>query len=107
MSFQNDKVVLAILHDFARPRKGIDDATRIYHDLLISGDDADEMLQRIHAACGTTFEGFDFNAYFPNETESLFARIALLFGWSDKKSITVGHLLKVVESGRWFEAGSN
>lgn len=79
-------------------------ASEIYHDLHIYGDDADELLVAINEQYGTTFDGFKFNAYFPNETEGL-PRIAKWMGFRDKTvgSFTVGHLTECVKAGHWIE----
>jgi hypothetical protein len=55
---------------------------------------------------GTSFEGFEWPTYLPNETQ-------IGPGWwlAEKlghhgtrwKRITVGHLLAVIEHGSWFE----
>ena len=98
-----EDAVLRILQDIARPSKAISASTLIYQDLLISGDDATELIDRIQKECGTSFQGFPFGDYFPDETESLFYRFLHLFGRNSKKNLTVGHLLKVVEAGKWYE----
>jgi hypothetical protein len=95
--------VLEFLRDIGQPSRPISRETRVYHDLLISGDDAVEVFDRVATAFSTSFKGFDFERYFPNETESLFARVGLLFGWAPYRIMTVGHLLDVVEAGAWFE----
>lgn len=98
------EIVLEIIRDIARPKSPIDEATRIYQDLSISGDDAVELIERIHKNCGTSFIGFDFDEYFYNETEDLFYRILHLLGRAfRKKTLTVGELLSAVEAGSWIE----
>jgi uncharacterized protein DUF1493 len=98
-----EETVSGILQDIARPYQKIDASSRIYEDLSIAGDDAAELLDRVHAAFGTSFEGFDFSDYFPNEPDALFYHILRLFGWAPKKSLSVRHLVAVVEAGKWFE----
>ena len=92
-----------ILRDFSG-RKNISPADRIHEDLSIAGDDAAELLGKLHDEFGTTFEGFAFDAYFPNETEAMFyGRFLNRLGWFRKKSIMVRHLTAVVRAGKWFE----
>src|SRR5262245_56315081 len=80
----------------------ISDVTRLYHDLWIAGDDAAELLNKVRNRFGTRFDGFQFEAYFPNETEAMIGHIARLFGYSSRrKGFTFGHLLEVVKAGRW------
>jgi hypothetical protein len=76
--------VVRILEDIARPKKKISRTTRIYHDLLVSGDDAVELINRVHDSFGTSFQGFEFGQYFPTEAESLFQRFVILIGRAKK-----------------------
>ena len=78
--------------------------SELYHDLHLHGDDAGELLEAIHERHGTVFDGFNFKAYFPNETEGL-PRVVKWMGVKDRTvgSFTVRHLAKCVEIGRWFE----
>jgi hypothetical protein len=82
----------------------IRDDTRLYHDLYISGDDATELFAEIHKVFGTRFDGLDFNAYFPNETEGAWSwGPARLAGWDEpKRPLIFRHLLGVVDRGEWF-----
>ena len=58
----------------------------------------------VHKRFGTSFSGFQFDDFFPNEAEALGDHVAQLFGIrSRKKPLTFGHLTRVVENGRWFE----
>lgn len=95
------EVLHRILADTKPP---ISDKLRLCQDLSIMGDDAYELLTRIIEHFGTRFEGFDFQTYFPNETEAAFWHIGRLIGWRyPKKEITVGHLVAVIERGHWFD----
>jgi hypothetical protein len=97
-----------IVQTVAGPRRDLPDRTRLYHDLGVAGDDAVDLINEVHRAFGTTFEGFDFERYFPNEAEAMPAHwvnsLRGLFGYSSRrKTLTFGHLVKVVKAGRWFE----
>jgi len=82
----------------------ISDVTRLYHDLWIAGDDAAELLNKVHNRFGTRFDGFHFETYFPNETDAMIEHVARLFGYSRRrKGFSFGHLLQVVNAGRWFD----
>lgn len=77
---------------------------RLYHDLSFSGDDAWELMEMIGAKFGTKFDGFDFERYFYNEGDDSAFLILRWFGIKGKKDpLTVAHLLRVVESGSWFD----
>jgi hypothetical protein len=43
-----EDIVNGILLDIARPYRKIEGSTRVYEDLLICGDDAWELFERIH-----------------------------------------------------------
>jgi hypothetical protein len=82
----------------------VSDATRLYHDLSICGDDAVELLREVNQKFGTTFEEFEFYSYFPDETQAFILNICRLFGYVSRKNyFTFGHLVQVVKAGRWFE----
>jgi hypothetical protein len=78
--------------------------TELYHQLGIAGDDASELLEEVHERFGTSFFGFQFDDYFPNESDAVGDHVLRLVGFrSPKKSFTLGHLLTVVSIGRWVE----
>ena len=78
--------------------------TELHHQLGIAGDDAAEFLDDVHKRFGTSFSGFQFDEFFPNETEALGDHVLRFLGVrSRKKPLTLAHLARVVENGRWFE----
>lgn len=83
----------------------IDAHTELYRDLNLYGDDACELLENIRKDFGVNFTGFEFDCYFPNETEGMYylwgRRIGL---WRNRfKHLTIGHLNGVIERREWFE----
>jgi len=80
-------------------------SVRLYQDLQIAGDDASELLEGISRTYGTSFQGFSFSSYFPDETEACWFYLKSFFGFRDRtrKPLTLGHLIAVVEEGVWFE----
>src|ERR1700722_20063525 len=90
----------------ADTRKPIPQSAALYHDLGIAGDDAVELFEMIMARFGTSFKGFCWPTYFPNETQTgPLWRLAEKLGHHETKwhRLTVGHLLAVIERGVWFE----
>jgi hypothetical protein len=81
----------------------IGDETRLYHDLSIAGEDAGELLDAIHKRFGTRFWGFDFEVYFPDESEAGPGNLRLAVWDRPRRRFTFGHLVSVVERGRWFD----
>jgi hypothetical protein len=100
---EKQEALIKVLREIAGSNRTIDKSTLIYEDLLISGDDAADLIERIHKEFGASFRNFRFSDYFPDETESIFHRIFLLFARSKKKPLTVGHLLEVIDRGEWFD----
>jgi len=90
---------------FAGTKKTISTTVRIYHDLHIAGDDAFELLEEISMSYGTSFQGFLFSCYFPDETEAVWYYLKSRLGLQDRtrRSFTLGHLIAVVAEGVWFD----
>src|SRR5579863_10497581 len=83
--------------------ESVSEDTRILQDLGIDGDDADELLEAVHAKFGTRFEGFVFSTYFSNEEFGSGEGWLRRRGFEDpRKPLTVGHLLDVIIGGVWF-----
>ena len=95
--------VLEIVRHFSAWRGPIDSSLRIHEDLHIAGDDAADLINRIHEEFGTSFDGFEFSEYFPDETEAIFYLLLIPLGLNRKRSISVRHLVDVVNAGKWFE----
>jgi hypothetical protein len=82
----------------------IDDDTRLYHDLSISGDNASELIDDIHREFKTDLIGMRFWDYFPEEADAFLEHIGRLLGFrSRRKPLTVAHLSLVVKEGSWRE----
>ncbi|MFC7526845.1 DUF1493 family protein [Parapedobacter sp. GCM10030251] len=85
------------------PLKGaISNRTRLYHDLNIYGDDADELLSRFSELYGVDLSKFRFNDYFPNEGDWILPSILRLITLKPSKTykeLTVENLEKAIEAG--------
>jgi hypothetical protein len=97
--------LVSLIQQFCGSHAAIPKSASIYHDLHIAGDDAGELLTEISKRYNVKFDGFDFEPYFPNETESLWYYWASKFGFRDRNHIpiTVEHLLSVIDRGKWFD----
>ncbi len=100
------KQLTAILSEqLSVQREDITLDTRLREDLKIDGDDVDELLCKIAEQFEVDWHGFVFYRYFHKEPH-LFS---LLFEWyyhkrhGVLKTITVSHLVSVIERGVWFE----
>lgn len=80
------------------------DRTRLFHDLEMAGDDANDFLEGIHRRFGTSFREFDFESYFPGEHDAFWFFHLRRFKWvaRQKQDLTLGHLIKVVQAGKRF-----
>jgi len=77
---------------------------RLYHDLGLSGDDANEIFDAVSGQFGVRFSGLRFQDYFPDESEGFTDRLERMIGVAKpRKAITVGHLAAVAARGEWFE----
>ena len=79
--------------------------TELHADLRISGDDAWELIERVHQVFGTSFVGLSLGDFFPGENDP---PGGFWLGKASEKPpdlrpFTFGHLLAVVECGHWFE----
>jgi hypothetical protein len=96
--------LVGLLRDMRVAGREVRDDMRLYHDLLLTGDDAAELLDKIHRKFGTRFDDFNFAAYFPDETEAFAEHLAHFAGWdAPRHGLTFAHLVAVVERGAWFE----
>ena len=72
--------------------------TDVIYDLKLGGDDLEEVLGWIQDEHGVDFSGLDARTLPLNEPpQSLFT----FWGRRAFESLTVGHLLSVMEAGRW------
>lgn len=99
------KELAPVLLKIGGKKMPVSEATLIFHDLTIGGDDAAELIEEVHARYGTRFEGFKYETYFPNEVEDFWEYVGSLFGFkrTERKHFWVGHLIDVIQKGAWFE----
>jgi len=96
--------IIKITKEIAGSKIYIDENTRLYHDLGISGDDMHELLTELHGKFGTSFIEMDFDRYCPNETDGLIEHWLEKLGFGKKWTpLTINHLVQVVRAGSWFD----
>jgi len=89
--------------------RDISSQTRIYHDLWLFGDAAEDFLLDYSKEFNVSFEGFEFKKYFLYEgmpPSYIWIGFKRLFGYkedSGKIPITVSHLAKVTKKKKWFD----
>jgi hypothetical protein len=96
--------VIEMIRDITRSRRAINDGTRLFHDLSISGDDAADFLDLVQQRFSVQMSALKFDEYFPNEPDGILYFKGKFLGFGQgKKELTVGHLLKVIERGHWVD----
>ncbi|WP_421791441.1 DUF1493 family protein [Hyphobacterium sp.] len=90
-------LIIAIVEKYSTKPVGLDSA--IFHDLGIFGLDAWELFSDISEALPVNFEGFDFKAHFPNESD-LFPN----YRKQHRPRITIRDLCNFVASGKTWQA---
>jgi|SRR5687767_14876688 len=104
MSEGTRDAIVSIVRSITASKRNIHEDASLLHDLGIAGDDAAEFIAKLHERFGTRFDGLIFHKFFPNESEALFYHLARLLGYRSRKpKLTIRHLVRVVESGAWFE----
>ena len=102
-----DQIVEILRDTHATPNDVLTAETRLHHDLQMDGVDAAAFLSAVSDRWSVEWSGFDFGRHFLSESE-----VSSPFAWLSRRAIpqnrekvpvTVGHLVSVVESGRWKE----
>ena len=98
--------VASLLRDTqATERDVVTAETRLRQDLRMDGDDAVAFLDQVARRWDVNFDGFEFGRFFLGEAE-----ISSPVSWlvrrvspnkRRKTPITVGHLVSVIDTGRW------
>lgn len=102
---ETQKQLQAIFREQARLQEDeLFPGARLEHDCGITGDDAWELLEAIHEKFGTDFSSMDFAQHFHGEGEGLLSALLNPARERARKAypVTVGHIYKVVEAGKWF-----
>lgn len=83
------------------------EASRLYHDFGIAGDDIGDILQVIADRWGTDFSKFEINKYSPDEQGigNPFRMITAFFSCvrTQYRPLTVGRLADAILKGEWTE----
>ncbi len=92
--------IIALLIEYCPYEINIE--TRIFHDLFLYGDDADEFLVEYKNRYSVDFSKFDFNMYFPSEGDIIFPFFIIKFFRLDigtYKELKVKDLVEAVKVG--------
>ena len=94
-----EKVVSFVAQQRAEPANNISPTTRLWQDLRLAGDDADEFFVDFGKTFGVDLSGLDLSNYFPSE-------MAVTWRWFfvRKKQfppITVMDLVRAAEAKSW------
>lgn len=96
--------VVEIIQQYVPGTESIESGTRLFHDLLLMGDDAEEILLAIHKKYGVDFSSFKWKEYFPSEYAAPFVSILMslnLYRMDQKKPITVNDIVVAINERKW------
>jgi hypothetical protein len=77
------------------------EATELYEDLNIWGDDFYDLIDWIAEVFRTDFSAMDFSKLVPGEGAGELGLARLIAGRSPYESCTIGRLLAAIERGHW------
>ncbi len=100
MTEEDKETLLSIIFEVIGKSVSCNEESLVYHDLKISGDDAFELLNNIHKKFGTNFSEFDFEKFFPNETEDMYYQV-MPFLKKRKTKLKIKDLMSAIENGAW------
>ncbi|MEH2176814.1 DUF1493 family protein [Nostoc sp.] len=107
MSFTDrfNQLAAIISNELGVQTKDITLNIRLREDLKIDGDDVEELFYKIAEQFGIDSQGFVFYRYFHEEPHlfSLLFECYYRKRYGTLKTITISHLLSVIECGVWFE----
>ncbi|QTC87060.1 DUF1493 family protein [Brevundimonas pondensis] len=85
--------------------EAVTEATELYYDLGLSGEDLADAIDGIRAPYGTDFTGMDLRRYAPGEGYDPGFNIVRDFrDWQGKRtyrSLTVASLIEAIQAGSW------
>lgn len=96
--------IIAIIRDHCSSSKQVDTNTRLLHDLMLMGDDIDEIISEIRKKWSVDFTGFQIKRHFPGEYLAPFCVILNWVGMFDKgryEVVTVADFIIAVRDGAW------
>lgn len=94
--------LIQLLEEFGIEKEEINQNTRLYHDLGIYGDDADEFLEQYTRMFNVKVINFKFSDYFPSEgnlISSLIVRLIFFKSQKKFKELTIGDLIDGIKKG--------
>lgn len=95
---QADQIYSRLRATAERPPRDLSEATEIYFDLRISGDDLYELLAWIAGEFKVDFSGMKLGEFAPHEGAELWPPITKPY-----KSLTIGALFRAVDARKWQE----
>lgn len=93
--------LISLLEEYSPIKSELKEEMSLYHDLNISGDDADEFLHKYSEAFNVSISNLDFADYFPSEGDPIFpAIIRFITGRKNReyKRLTIKNLQEAIEA---------
>ena len=101
MDYQKDFIKLKFLINKVFGVEDINLETEI-NKLNTLSEDNDRFLELFQSEFNINMKSFSYYQYFKEDNFIIYSLITMLFP-TNKKSLTVRHLLKVIEKGEWFD----
>lgn len=101
-----DHVVCTLRRVAAPYERKVNEATELYYDLGLAGDDLYDAIDAIRQLSGADFSRMDLRLYAPNEVSHNFGLnfLRAFREWRGERtyrSLTVGRLVAAVQAGAW------
>ena len=100
-----EKVVSFVAEQRAEPANKISPTTRLWQDLRLAGDEADEFFVDFGKTFGIDLSGLDLSKYFPSEFAVTWCWLGSKLGFFPERQfppITIVYLVEAAEAKSWM-----
>ena len=104
MENEAQTAVLAELRELtAFPDQLRGEATEIYYDTRVSGDDLSDLISGLARQFETDFSAMNLHHFAPGEGAEIIRPMLMWFGRRPYRSLTVGKVAAAIQRGHWQE----
>jgi hypothetical protein len=97
-----DERLFNLVEEYNPQKRKVNEDTRVYQDLNVYGDDADEFLMKYSEMFNVNLKFFNFTDYFPSEGDPILSELVRMIRLRPKKQLkelTVRKLLEGIQKG--------
>jgi hypothetical protein len=111
-----EEMIAFVAAETSIPQGKISASSRLYHDLGICGDDADELMQLFAKRFSVDMSAFEFHEYFEDEPSLLdwlrlfrkaAQRLSRRRALGGPRPVTIADMVRCAEEGRWTDRSSS